>query len=50
MSVLAKDQTWDFSKLGIIVIKVNSKKRRRSKGNVFCCLEYNIFAMNSMKK
>lgn len=50
MAVLAKDQIWYFSKLGIIIIKVNSKTRKRSKENVSCCMEYNIFAMNSMKK
>lgn len=38
MLMLAKDQTWYFSKVEIIIIKVNRKKRKRSKENVFLLL------------
>lgn len=39
-----------FSRAGIIIIKVNGKKEGGQRQVCFCCLGYNNFAMNSLKK
>lgn len=50
MSALAEDQIQYFSRAGIIIIKVNSKKRRRSKESVFLLLRIQKFCHELSKK